>query len=157
MSRWRTGPTDDFPARDTPWPLGWPAATKESEPDDAGVRSRQDIPPDPPGLMTRRQPETQIQALMEAAPHTEPAESIEEQLALMEVLGDAIERMPDHLRWAFEAVVHRGLSYQLGADEISISKSTFRYRYHKAVQWLQDELKDHPIIAARLETRNPNG
>ena len=146
---WRVGPVDDFPPRDIPWAIG-----VRRECDDNHTPHRMD---DPQGLMGNRQPISELQALMEAAPGDTPPPSVDEQAALMAELAAAIEAMPARLRWVFEAAVYRGMSQQQIGDEINVSKTHTRWLMRKAEAWLQDYLTADtaPAVTARLDRLRP--
>ena len=135
MTRWRSGPVDDFPDRRTvPWRLDGDHPEGDHD-----------------GLMLSRQPETELQALMETAPHDTPATSIEESMALRDTIADAIDNMDQRERWVFLAHVNRGMSFQDIGQEMGISKTHAHYLHGQARQSLQDALMAEPTVAERLD------
>lgn len=70
-----------------------------------------------------RIPMTPTQALMEAAPHDEPEESLIETLAEREAIADAIDLLGPRHKWVVEAIFWRGMTLRQLAGELSLSKT----------------------------------
>ena len=87
-------------------------------------------------------PETDLQALMEAAPFEEPHTSQESVAGLREQLADAIDKLEPRLRWIFEARTFRGLSVREVGRELNLSKSYVDRLHRQAVDVLQRELAE---------------
>ena len=143
--RWRTlGTADEFEdPRQVPWPLGAP---QDDDTPQGAAKANGPVQ----GVMWPRPPDTDLQALMEAAPGESPAKSATADLAVGEVLAEAIEAMPERLRWVFQAHHNRGLSFRQIADEIGLGKTWVHVLYGDAKEWLAARLSDEPLIAERL-------
>lgn len=87
-------------------------------------------------------PETELQALMQSAPHTDPARSLEETAEIRERIVDALEGLEPRMRWIFEARAFRGLSVRQIGTELSLSKSYVDRIFKAAQKKLQDQLID---------------
>lgn len=90
----------------------------------------------------RSLPDTDMQALMEARPHCEPATSKQQTEHLRERLADAIENLEPRLRWIFEARFFRGMSVREVGRELSLSKSFVDRLYRQALAELGNQLTD---------------
>lgn len=119
---------------------------------------RREIPVDPltqNGAFTGRRighrPLTQLQALMEASPMWEADSSVEEGLALRDVITDAIDTvLTPRERFVFDAlVVERQSIRQLGR-QMSISKTHITRIRDNAIRKLAAALADDPIIKEHL-------
>lgn len=140
---WRRKPQDEFEnRREVPWSLATPAVSVEAQ-----------ERPDPAGLLWVRRPETDLVAMMQAAPGAAEVESVESQDALADELADAVEQMDERLRWVFQAHVNRGLSFSQIAVEIGMSKSRAHELYQLAQAELIALLRDAPITQERLGNR----
>lgn len=102
-------------------------------------------------LASRQRPFSQIQALMEAMPHTEPVVSIEERLQAKEAIADAVETLTPEETWVFNATVIEGLSLRTVGKQLGVSKNTVASRRDEALRKLRELLKNNPSIQATLE------
>lgn len=124
--------------REVPWNVGYPTGHSRKE------------PIDPHGLLVDGTPLTPIQALMEAAPHVEPQRSVLEQIALRDVLADAVDGLEDHLRLVFEYIAIADISLRELGRLTGIPKSTLHRWYLTAIEELQAALIDNPTIQSYL-------
>lgn len=92
-------------------------------------------------VSSNRMPETDIQALMEAPPHTDPETSLESSEHLREVLADAIDQLEPRLKWIFEARHYEGMSIRQIGLQLNLTKSYIDRLYRRAVEQLADILK----------------
>lgn len=81
-----------------------------------------------------------MQALMETAPHGDVPESTLGQMALKERLAEAVDALPERLRWIFEARHYRDMSVRQIAREMAISKTHVDRLYHQAITELRESL-----------------
>jgi RNA polymerase sigma factor (sigma-70 family) len=88
------------------------------------------------------QPETDLQALMEAPPFVEPDSSKAANLALRRRLHDAVDALIPREKWIFEAYHYRELSFRQIAEEMGISKTTADRVYREALAHLREMLID---------------
>jgi RNA polymerase sigma factor (sigma-70 family) len=98
----------------------------------------------------RARPDTPMEALMASAPN-EPIETSQlELLALRDVLADAIDALPDRLKFVFELSVIERRPIRNIAKMMNMSKSHVWKLVQQAKDQLADELQDNPAIAAYL-------
>lgn len=116
-----------------------------------------EIPTDPWSVPERRnlRPETELQALMEAAPHQVPLVSNEEKRAITEVVRDAFEALPEEERMLLEAVVFERASFRTLERRWCVSKTTLHRWYAAALLTLRVELIEHPEIVKYLDRNEP--
>ena len=114
---------------------------------DGGIRSP----------MYRHRPETELQALMEAAPHSTPEESVEELAPLREVLIDAFDQLDDIEKYVVEGCIIQNKSVRQVAEDMvalqivpTFSKSGVHGALQRALAKLGELLVDNPEIAKRL-------
>ena len=69
-------------------------------------------------------PTTEMQALMESPPFTEPEVSRLERLELRDVICDALDDLDEQEQWIFDALFVRRLSLRELAAEIAMPKTT---------------------------------
>lgn len=100
-------------------------------------------------------PETDIQALMEAAPFQEPERSKRERLALRDTLADAIDSLEPIEQWIFEATVIERRSYRQVARDIGYSKSSIHRIRDRAIRKLQEILREDENVSRYLATQRP--
>lgn len=93
---------------------------------------------------------TDMQALMEAAPH-EPIEPSLESLAPMrELLSEAFDELSERDRWIVNSILIERKSIRATAADLSLAKSHVDRLYKAALARLQDRLSDNPIIKEYL-------
>lgn len=98
----------------------------------------------------RRQPDTELQAIMEASFGEEPVESIEETAPLREAIAAAVDALPTGERWLFEMLIHCRLSLRFVARATSIPKTTLARRRDAILADLASTLEHDPIVAERI-------
>lgn len=129
ISEWRrNAPADPLEAKD--WPEG---AVRET-------------------TFTRR-PETPIEALLEATPGETPETSLQEIAELRDVVIDAIEQLPDRLRFVVDAINSERLSLHQLARRMGISKTHAHRLREQAFAELRAALSTHPIIRRRMNMK----
>lgn len=87
-------------------------------------------------------PFTDMQALMEAPPNVEPQQSTASLLPVRERIAEAVELLPERLRWVFEGRHYRGMSVRQMAMEIQVSKTHVHRLYVQAVELLREALAE---------------
>lgn len=97
-----------------------------------------------------RRPETEIQALLEAAPGETPEVSVEEITPIREAVASAVERLEPRLKFVIEAIHNERLSYQQLADRMSISKTHAFRLAREAENRLRRMLSSNQLIRERL-------
>ena len=104
----------------------------------------------------RQQPDTEIQAVMEALPHHEPLESkeevLEDQAALVEAINEVWETLTDNERWIYHMLVDVGLSMRFVALALGTPKTTFARRRDALAFKLKNELLRHEAVINHLTT-----
>lgn len=84
---------------------------------------------------------------MELAPHeTQRYESIESTAILKEVLGRAIDRLPEEDRWIIEALYIWELSLRVAGAALEIPKTSLARRRDRIRKQLIAELSESPRI-----------
>ena len=108
----------------------------------------------------RQQPDTEIQAVMEALPHHEPHESKEEvlknQAALVEAINEVWETLTDNERWIYHMLVDVGLSMRFVALALGTPKTTFARRRDALAAKLKNELLRHQAVIDHLSKGRPD-
>ncbi|MGA0710172.1 MAG: sigma factor-like helix-turn-helix DNA-binding protein [Ilumatobacteraceae bacterium] len=87
---------------------------------------------------------------MESAPFTDPETSLEELQDLREAIAEAIEQLPERMRYVLDAVNSERMSIRKLADRMSLSKSQVQRLYQQALEHLRLILIANPIIRRRL-------
>jgi RNA polymerase sigma factor (sigma-70 family) len=140
---WRKGPPDEFRSKkEVSWPLRFDAVARDDG-------SRLDSY-DPPGLMMQDIPETDMVALMEAAPGVAEAESLVAQQELREVMAHAWEQMDPREQWVLGASLNRSMSLRAIATELGLSKTQVHRILVAAKRNLALALADEPVVQSRL-------
>ncbi len=114
--------------------------------------AKREVPYNPlvPHSQAHRTPETDMEALLMAAPHQDPERSSESLLHLRDILADAIEQLDPKFRFVFEGcVIERRSLRDLGRD-LSVSKSTVDRWKQEAVKCLRVLLEDSQPIKEHL-------
>ena len=91
-----------------------------------------------------------IEALVACVPHSDPEESVLEQLALRESLADALDTLEEDDRWLFDMLIVVRLSLRFVGRIIGMPKTTVARRRDKIIANLRDILADDPIVQERL-------
>jgi len=108
----------------------------------------------------RQQPDTEIQAVMEALPHNEPHESKEEvlknQAALVEAINEVWETLTDNERWIYHMLVDVGLSMRFVALALGTPKTTFARRRDALAFKIKNELLRHQAVINHLAKGRPD-
>lgn len=101
-----------------------------------------------------RRPETPLQALMEAPPHTEAVVSKEERAPLHEAVRQAFSELEDDLQMLVEAVVFEKVAFRKLAVRWQIPKSTLYRWYAAALLELRIKLIEYPEVVEYLDSLN---
>ena len=91
-----------------------------------------------------------LEALIACVPHSDPEESVLEQLALRESLADALDTLEEDDRWIFDMLIVVRLSLRFVGRVIGMPKTTVARRRDKIIANLRDILNDDPIVQERL-------
>ena len=94
-------------------------------------------------------PQTDMQALMEAAPGEAVRTSKESRLPLRDTLADAIDGLPPQERWAFERLIIERLPIREVARMMGTTKSTVHRYKEQAIARLKAELS--PLLKEWLD------
>jgi RNA polymerase sigma factor (sigma-70 family) len=89
-------------------------------------------------------------ALMEAGPHQQVLRSREEVAHVRDTLADAIDGLPDDLRFVFERLIIERISMQECATLMNTSKTTVHRYKEEAIKRLQVMLQDNEEIKELL-------
>ena len=92
-----------------------------------------------------------LEALIACAPSQEPEESVLEQLALRDVLADALDSLEEDDRWIFDMLIVVRLSLRFVGLVIGMPKTTVARRRDRIIADLRQRLLDHPVIKERLD------
>ena len=99
----------------------------------------------------RYKPATALQALMDAAPYTEPVSSIEEMTELFDIVRGAIESLHSDDQMLIEAIVFERMSFRGLEARYNIPKSIIHRRYAAAILELRGLLIEYPLIVEYLD------
>lgn len=100
-----------------------------------------------------RQPLTEFEALLQCAPHEEPALSYAESHLLREAVGAAVEALPPRERWVFDALFTERKSLRAVAREIGYSKSQVANIRDRALTALRATLSHNLLVRRYLNGR----
>jgi hypothetical protein len=135
-------PNREFPTHITEWAGAKPANPLDAETwPEATVRET---------TFTRR-PETALQALMEASPIDTPEVSMEEVQVVREAVADAIDRLPERLRYVIDSINSERVSVRELGRRMNLSKSQVQRLKEQAHEQLRLLLIAHPVIRRRLD------
>jgi DNA-directed RNA polymerase specialized sigma subunit len=95
-------------------------------------------------------PQTEIQALMEAGPNREPAESLEELQPFREAVADCIDRLNAQDRFIIDALNSERVSLQELGDRLGVSRMHASRLRDAAFGRLRVIMAEHPAIRERL-------
>lgn len=93
-----------------------------------------------------RTPDTVLEALMETAPHDEPALSHQELEPIRAALADALDELDPELRDVFDMNVVWGRSTRAIAATAGVGRMVVRGRLARAKQQLRETLEQSDII-----------
>ena len=93
---------------------------------------------------------TEIEAIMQAAPHEPIEPSIEELLPIREKLNEAFERLGERDRWIVNSILVERKSIRATASDLSLAKSHVDRLYKAALNKLRIILEDDPLIMEYL-------
>lgn len=95
-------------------------------------------------------PETELQALQQAAPYHDPVDSAEEinetQQALFDAVSETWETLTETERWIYHMLVDVGLSMRLVALALGTPKTTFARRRDNLAEKIKRELMRHQAV-----------
>ena len=103
-----------------------------------------------PPRAIRRRATTDMQALMEAAPHAPIERSIESLLPLRERLSEAFDQLDERDRWIVNSILIERKSIRATASDLSLAKSHVDRLYKAALYRLRTMLEDDPMIMEYL-------
>lgn len=97
------------------------------------------------GHSANRIPGSPMEALQQAAPHQEPAESWLEKHADQSIVKDAIDHaLDDRERWVIESHYWRRMGYRLIGRELSLSHTHVMRIHHVALKKIRDYIEANP-------------
>lgn len=95
--------------------------------------------------------DTEMVALMEAAPHVSPEVARETRLELRDVIVDALDDLDEQEQWIFDSLFVRGMSLRQLSREINMPKTTITRWRDRLLQRLREKLESNPNILDYLE------
>jgi predicted DNA-binding protein (UPF0251 family) len=101
--------------------------------------------------LTMRRPESEMQALMEAIPNTEPMSSSDEMLELREAVAAAVQSLPPKYRKAILYTTYEGLSLKEAGKKMGFSDVHVMRIRNAAYSKLQDALTMNITLRRRYE------
>lgn len=96
-------------------------------------------------------PANEIEAVMVAAPHTEPVVSKHERSHLKDVIVDAVDQLTAEQQWIFDALFIRKASLRELGHELSLSKTSVARKRDGLLAALRRHLSDHPAVKEYLK------
>ena len=99
---------------------------------------------------SQRRPENLYDALVRAAPFTEPEESIDEQNELREILADAVDSLTEEEQWIFLMLTKARLSLRFVGSVLGVPKTTLARRRDRIIRKLQEQLSESTLVQERL-------
>jgi len=98
-------------------------------------------------LVGRSRPSTDLEALMQLGPHQEAdLLSIEATAVLKEVIGEAIDGLPDEDRWIFDRLFIEQLSLRGTGRILGVPKTTLARRRDRIRRQLMAELSESEAV-----------
>ena len=91
-----------------------------------------------------------LEALITCAPAQEPEESVLEQLALRDVLADALDSLEEDDRWIFDMLIVVRLSLRFVGRVVGIPKTTLARRRDRIVNNIRQQLLINPVVRERF-------
>ena len=91
-----------------------------------------------------------LEALITCAPAQEPEESVLEQLALRDILADALDSLEEDDRWIFDMLIVVRLSLRFVGRVVGIPKTTLARRRDRIVNNIRQQLLINPVVRERF-------
>ena len=108
--------------------------------------------PTPDWEPSRQRPLTEIEAVMNTAPHEEPAISITEMLETKEIIVKAFDEcLTKEEMWIINAIVIQGMSMRGVAKELNAPKTTVARIRDRGLSKLKKSLEQNPTILGSLK------
>lgn len=107
-----------------------------------------------PPRAIRRRATSDMQALMEAAPHEPIENSIESLLPLRERLSEAFDELDERDRWIVNSILIERKSIRSTAADLSLAKSHVDRLYKAALNRLRTILEHDPLVMEYLTDGN---
>lgn len=98
----------------------------------------------------RGAPDTLLQALQQASPHSEPRISKQERADLQEVVLDALETLEPWEHWLLNALLFERMSLRQVEHVLGIPKTTVARKRDRILERLKQELSAHPLVREYL-------
>ena len=103
----------------------------------------------------RAAPDTLIQALQQASPHSEPRVSKQERADLQEVVLDALETLEPWEHWLLNALLFERMSLRQVEYVLGMPKTTVARKRDRILGKLKHELSIHPSVQEYLRDNRP--
>jgi len=103
----------------------------------------------------RGAPDTLIQALQQASPHSEPRVSKQERADLQEVVLDALETLEPWEHWLLNALLFERMSLRQVEHVLGMPKTTVARKRDRILGKLKHELSIHPSVQEYLRDNRP--
>ena len=103
----------------------------------------------------RGAPDTLIQALQQASPHSEPRVSKQERADLQEVVLDALETLEQWEHWLLNALLFERMSLRQVEHVLGMPKTTVARKRDRILGKLKHELSIHPSVQEYLRDNRP--
>jgi DNA-directed RNA polymerase specialized sigma subunit len=101
---------------------------------------------------SRQRPLTEIEAIMSAAPHEDPAISIAEMLETKEIIAKAFEEcLTKEEMWIINAIIIQGMSMRGVAKQLNAPKTTVARIRDRGLAKLKKSLENNPTILGSLK------
>lgn len=91
-----------------------------------------------------------FEALLVAAPHEEPADSLEERHGLREVVADAVDRLSEEDRWMIEMLCIAKLSLRFVGRILGVPKTSLARKRDRVLATLRADLVGDPLVREHL-------
>ena len=98
----------------------------------------------------RGAPDTLIQALQQASPHSEPRISKEERSALQEIVLDTLETLTQSETWLLNMLLFERMSLRQVERLVGIPKTTVARKRDKILRKLENQLRSHSLVSEYL-------
>ena len=103
----------------------------------------------------RGAPDTLIQALQQASPHSEPRVSKQDRADLQEVVLDALETLEPWEHWLLNALLFERMSLRQVEHVLGMPKTTVARKRDRILGKLKHELSIHPSVQEYLRDNRP--